>query len=136
MRVRHQTTDEDIIGTRPTPRADDLPLFAAPPIARSDDKTTSQHAAAALSSRGMIAGQVLRAFLAAGERGCTASEIAAAVPHEGSWKRISDCERLGWVRDTGTARVGASGRYQAVRVITDAGRETLAQLGGSNDADD
>lgn len=125
-----RTTEDDIIGTRPVPRSDDLPLFAAPPIARSTDKATSHAAAEALESRGMVIGHVLRAFGGAGERGATASEIEAVVPVPGAWKRVSDCERLGWVRDSGLTRVGASGRSQAVRVITDAGRLALDAIGG------
>jgi hypothetical protein len=116
-------TEDDIIGTRPRPRTDDLPLFA-PPIARSSDPETSHEAAAALSSRSHQVRAVVRAAWAAGRvRGVTADEAArgSALDVHSAGKRLSDAVALGYLEDTPTTRVGASGRRQTVRVITDAG---------------
>lgn len=124
--MKDRVTDHDIIGTRPAPPpVDDLPLFGAPPIARTDDKATSHAAAEAMSSRGRLVRVVLEAFADAGATGLTADEVSALVPFDGAWKRISDCERLGYVSDTGGRRPGSSGRQQAVRAITPAGRAAL-----------
>jgi hypothetical protein len=119
-------TDYDIIGTPPLPRAPDpLPLFAAaPPIARASDPDTSHEAASALTSRAQQVTAVVRAAWAAGRvRGVTADEAArgSGLLAHSAGKRLSDAVALGYLADTAETRVGASGRQQTVRVITDAG---------------
>lgn len=92
--------------------------------ARTGDPSTSKRAAElvapqAASQRGVI----LREFVRAAERGLTGHEVEEMLHIRGSWKRVSDLKREGWIADSGKERTSiASGKAQRVHVATVAAR--------------
>jgi len=69
----------------------------------------------------------------ADDQDMTAEEVADACGYtaaQGAWKRVSDLATQGLIADTGTRRLGRSGRYQIVWRITDAGWMALALAHG------
>jgi hypothetical protein len=129
--TRHADHDVGgIIGTvRTRPVTDDLPLFNAPPVARTSDPDTSHEAEDALASRGHQVWQVVHAaYLYRDMAGVTQDEAAdrtGLTTHEAG-RRLSDAVAMGYLEDTGLRRPGQSGRAQMVRRITEQGVRWMA----------
>ena len=95
--------------------------------ARTSDPATSHAAAAQLSDKATMAARLLVTYL---ERELTADEAMRAAgyaPADGTWRRVSDLDKLGLIESTGETRLGESGRHQLVRAITTAGVVELAR---------
>lgn len=90
-----------------------LALFSTTVNARNTDPETSKTAAKSLETRGHMR-RLLRIYEEAGASGLTDEEAARKAGIPTAHKRCSDLRRMGWIKSTGTTRVGSSNRDQMV----------------------
>ncbi len=118
---------------RPVPRSTPrrAPLDDGPPLAREGDPQTSHDGAAdAKARRASQCLRMLAAYVAAGDRGCTADEAAqwAGLRNPALnvcyWHRASDLRDRYLISslDPARKRLGYAGSAQDVKVITEAGK--------------
>jgi hypothetical protein len=127
--TRHFPDLDGIIGRKPAPRTDDLPLFGEVPKARATDPATSHDAAEAVRVRsGTAKHKLLKAYAQAGAAGLTDEEaaVAAGLSLASEYAtRCSELTKLGLLAPTDLTRVGSSGQARIVRRITAQGYDTL-----------
>jgi hypothetical protein len=110
--------EQDIIGTKPTPRVDDLPMFA---IARDSDPVSSHRGADHIASKAKTQRATLLAVYRAYPEGLTDEEASSLAGIEGGWKRCSELRNLGLIAVSGK-RQASSGVEVRVCSLTEVGR--------------
>jgi hypothetical protein len=110
--------EQDIIGTKPTPRVDDLPMFA---MARDSDPVSSHRGADHIASKAKTQRGVLLDVYRAYPQGLTDEEACQKAGIEGGWKRCSELRTLGLIGVMGK-REASSGVEVRVCSLTEFGR--------------
>jgi hypothetical protein len=110
--------EQDIIGTKPTPRVDDLPMFA---MARDSDPVSSHRGADKVASKAKTQRATLLDVYRAYPQGLTDEEACQKAGIEGGWKRCSELRTLGLIGVMGK-REASSGVTVQVCAMTEFGR--------------
>ena len=111
-------SDYDIIGTKPKPRVDDLPMFA---MARDSDPVSSHAGADHIASKAKTQRGILLDIYRAYPQGLTDEEACQKAGIEGGWKRCSELRTLGLIAVSGK-REASSGVSVRVCALTEFGR--------------
>ena len=110
--------EQDIIGTKPKGRVDDLPMFA---MARDSDPVSSHEGADKVASKAKTQRGVLLEVYRAYPQGLTDEEACRIAGIEGGWKRCSELRTLGLIAVSGK-REASSGVAVRVCAMTETGR--------------